>query len=94
MLQQLAENEQIDFPRAAEILRKHLYVDDCMSGANTVDEARAIRDELIALLKRGGFIIRQWASNDKRIINELDLAAVHKNFVADADRSLKTLGVS
>lgn len=94
VLQQLADDERLRYPKTAEILRKHIYVDDLMSGANTIAEARAIRDELITLLKQGGFAIRQWASNDERVINDLDLNAVHKNFVADADRSLKTLGVS
>lgn len=93
-LQQLAQDERIRYPKAAEILLQHVYVDDLMSGANSIIEARAIRDEVIALLKRGGFAIRQWASDDERVINDLDSKAVHKNFVADADRSLKTLGVS
>lgn len=78
VIQQLANDERQTYPRAAEILSKHMYVDD-LSGANTITETRAIRDELIALLNRGGFTIRQWASNDKRVIKDLESTAVHAN---------------
>lgn len=65
-------------PRAAEILKAHLYIDDFLSGADTIQEARAIRDEIIALLKQGGFPIRQWASNDKNIINDLEESEIRE----------------
>ncbi|XP_062556901.1 uncharacterized protein LOC134221731 [Armigeres subalbatus] len=39
VLQQLAEDGQINFPRAAHVLRKDFYVDDLFSGANTIEEA-------------------------------------------------------
>lgn len=94
VLHKLADDERMNFPRAAEILQRHLYVDDFMSGANTIAEAIAIRNELIMLLSRGGFIIRQWAFNDECIIDGLDSSVIHKNFIIDADRTLKTLDVS
>lgn len=58
-IQKLADDKRNAYPRAAEILKTHLYVDDLLSGAETVDETRAIRDEIIDLLARGGFTIRQ-----------------------------------
>lgn len=59
VLQQLADDERQRHPTAAEILPTHLYVDDLLSGTETITEARAIRDDLIALLKKGGFTIKQ-----------------------------------
>jgi len=50
--------------------KTHLYVDDLLTGAETIEEARSIRNEIIALLSCGGFAIRQWASNDKRIVDD------------------------
>lgn len=76
-LQQLADDESLVHPRAAKILKSHLYVDDLFTGAETFDQARVIRDEIIALLARGGFIIRQWASNDERAINDLPSNSLH-----------------
>ncbi|XP_070529860.1 uncharacterized protein [Cardiocondyla obscurior] len=93
-LHKLADDEVQSFPRASNVLKHHMYVDDLLSGADTVDEARAIRNEIIAVLSRGGFTIRQWASNDLHIISDLAIEAVHMNLILDNDRSLKTLGVT
>jgi len=92
-IHKLADDEYHVYPRAARILKTHLYVDDLLTGAETIEDARAIRDEIIALLSRGGFTIRQWASNDERIVKDLSTGALHANFVLEMDRSLKTLGI-
>ncbi|XP_011883639.1 PREDICTED: uncharacterized protein LOC105570799 [Vollenhovia emeryi] len=52
VLQKLAEDERHTYPRSAEILTTHLYVDNLLSGAETIVEARAVRNEIIVLLKR------------------------------------------
>ncbi|XP_070527734.1 uncharacterized protein [Cardiocondyla obscurior] len=93
-MHKLADDESHTLPRAAEIIKNHMYVDDLLLGANTIEDARAIRNEIIELLNKRGFSIRQWASNDLRIINDLSIEAVHKNLTLNSDRSLKTLGVS
>ncbi|XP_058796987.1 uncharacterized protein LOC131667535 [Phymastichus coffea] len=46
-LHQLASDEEVDFPRAAKLLRKDFYVDDFISGADSLEEIQAIRDEMI-----------------------------------------------
>ncbi|XP_011859379.1 PREDICTED: uncharacterized protein LOC105556878 [Vollenhovia emeryi] len=94
VMQQLADDERQNCPKAAEILANDLYVDDLLTGADTIDETRAIRDELIALLVRGGFTIRQWASNDERVVKDLKLDELHASFALNTDRSLKTLGIA
>ncbi|XP_070516626.1 uncharacterized protein [Cardiocondyla obscurior] len=93
-IKQLTDDEYQKFPKAAEIIKNYFYVDDLLTGADTVENARAIRNDIIALLGLGGFSIRQWASNDLQIINDLSVEAVHKNLTLDYDTSLKTLGVS
>jgi len=93
-LHKLADDERHAFPGAAEMLKTHLYVDNLLSGADTINEARSIRDELTALLARGGFNLRQWASNDERLIDDLPTRALHTGVVLDAERSLKTLGIT
>jgi len=49
---------------------------------------------VIALLARGGFTIRQWASNEEHIVNDLAANVLHMGFMFDGDRSLKTLGIT
>lgn len=93
-LHHLADDECHAYPRAAEIIKKHLYVDDLLTGADTIEEARAIRNEIIALLKRGGFIIRQWASNEmarrfKKERNTRGFFNQHRSFVKDVRLDLE-----
>lgn len=94
IIQKLADDERDTFPIAAKILKNHLYVDDLLTGAESIGEIRAIRNEIIALLNRGGFSIRQWASNDKRVIIDLPNSALHTNYALKDDHSLKMLGLS
>ncbi|XP_055598419.1 uncharacterized protein LOC129747991 [Uranotaenia lowii] len=55
VLQQLADDEQKDFPEAATILKQDFYVDDLFSGAETVEKVISLREQLDALCQRGGF---------------------------------------
>lgn len=67
-LLELASRERLRFPRAAAILEKDLYVDDVCTGANSVEEALVLRDELIELLRTGGFELRKWLSNSPALL--------------------------
>lgn len=70
-----------------------MYVDDLLTGANSIEEVRSIRNEIISLLSRGGFSIRQWASNDTRMIHDLSNNTLHANYALENNRSMKTLGI-
>ena len=50
VLRQLADDHQLEFPRAAQLISTDFYVDDCLSGANSVKEAVSLRVELNSLL--------------------------------------------
>ncbi|XP_076658785.1 uncharacterized protein LOC143362467 [Halictus rubicundus] len=63
VLLQLAEDEGAKFPRAQRIVRRNFYVDDAFFGAFSASTAKEIRDELIALMQKGGFTLHKWASN-------------------------------
>ena len=90
-IQKLADDECRMYLTAAEQLIKYLYVD--LFTRTNIDKARALRDKIIALLSRSEFNIRQWASNDRRIIDDLNPDALNVN-VLDKNNSLKTLGTS
>lgn len=90
----LAEDEKSEFPRAAEAIKNDIYVDDFMGGESEIRDAIALRNDVTALLKRGGFNIRKWASNDERILQGLSQQNINANFQFDKECILKTLGVS
>ncbi|XP_066600775.1 uncharacterized protein [Prorops nasuta] len=92
-LKQLADDEGHKFPFAAEILRRDLYVDDLLTGADSIDEIIRLRDELIELLKFGGFNIRKWSSNHPQAVRFPNEKMTDIEFLKDDSPVKKTLGV-
>jgi hypothetical protein len=52
---QLVLDEGGRYPRASLALTKHIYVDDIVTGADSVQSAQLLQTQLIELLKLGGF---------------------------------------
>ncbi|XP_017887576.1 uncharacterized protein LOC108629432 [Ceratina calcarata] len=92
-LHKLADDEKHNYPTAADVVKRDFYVDDLLTGSDTLENAGRLRDELNSLLKSGGFNLRKWASNDNRLIEPLsnDLANVH--LFSDPEKAVKTLGI-
>ncbi|CAK9799145.1 hypothetical protein ANTPLA_LOCUS1910 [Anthophora plagiata] len=92
-LKQLAIDEGHAFPLAAEALERDFYMDDLLTGANTISQAIELREQLIKLLKLGGFNLRQWSSNEPMLVQESsDHIALDKvHFIASDTK--KTLGI-
>jgi hypothetical protein len=67
-LQQLAGDESKDFSLAPETLTNNFYVDDALCGANTIEDALRLQQELIALLERGGFHLRKFCASHPSIL--------------------------
>ncbi|KAM8718925.1 hypothetical protein ACLKA7_011602 [Drosophila subpalustris] len=63
-MQQLSQDEEANFPLAAKVVRRDFYVDDLISGGDTVEEVTEIRMQVKELLRRGHFPIRKWCSNE------------------------------
>lgn len=70
-LQQLCTDEGARFPEAVDAIRRDLYVDDFLSGADDLTSARHRRDEIVQLLKTGGFKLKKWVSNTASLLNEI-----------------------
>ncbi|XP_055527048.1 uncharacterized protein LOC129719682 [Wyeomyia smithii] len=71
-LQQLALDEGKSFPLGSLALRKSLYVDDYIGGADTLDKAIQTRLELDKLLAKGGFRLRKWTTNNSKVLEGID----------------------
>lgn len=63
-LNQLAFDEQENHLEASRVVLKCVYVDDVLSGADTIEKARELQEDLVALLAKGGFILDKWCAND------------------------------
>lgn len=94
-MQQLADDEQQVFPRAAEVVRNDFYVDDCLSGTDTLREAIALKDELIGLMTAGGMRLIKWSSNSSDLSRTLpdDHIECRAPLCFDEADSIKALGI-
>ncbi|XP_011860341.1 PREDICTED: uncharacterized protein LOC105557650 [Vollenhovia emeryi] len=59
------------YPIGSRAVKRSFYVDDFLSGADTLQEAMVLRDELIELLKLGSFELSKWASNCPELLQNI-----------------------
>ncbi|XP_075157744.1 uncharacterized protein LOC142231011 [Haematobia irritans] len=93
-MHQLSIDEEDSFPLGAEIVRRDFYVEDLISGGNSVAEVNEIRKQVSHLLQKGNFQIRKWCSNDCSVLDEVPLAD-RETFLEfhDGTDITKTLGL-
>ena len=94
-LQQLATDEGKQFPLAAETVLNDFYVDDCMSGASTLDKAKQRQTELMKLMAKGGLELRKWSSNSSALLESIPEKLRESKSVLEVDmgQTVKTLGI-
>jgi hypothetical protein len=94
-LKQLAHDEAENFSKAAPILLRDFYVDDCISGAETLEEALEIQSQLQDLLKSGGFTLRKWCSNSTELLATIphELQETQHSLTDEDSDIVRTLGL-
>ena len=85
-----------EFPLAAKVVTDSFYVDDCLTGADTVEDAIRLQQQLQSLFSKGDFILRKWNSNNSFVLNSIpmelqDPQIVHS--ISDTINYTKTLGI-
>lgn len=55
------------YPLAVSAIQKSFYVDDGLMGADDVSAAIELAKQVALSLKEGGFLIRNWVSNDTQL---------------------------
>ena len=93
VLNQLADDEKMNFPLASQTIKRDCYVDDILTGTNTVKQAIKLRDELIGLTKAGGFTLRKWIFNDLNVVKSLPDSLTNVNLLNENNSEMKALGV-
>lgn len=66
-----AKQWESEFPEAVNIIRNDFYMDDCASGANSVEKALKLAKEVKFVLGKSGFDLCKWRSNSEQLVNEL-----------------------
>ena len=96
VLRQLAEDYRSDFPRAAQIIEESFYVDDCLTGATTLEEAKLMRQELNQVMRKGAMTLQKWRSNSSELLLMIPEKLKESGdliIAADPGECFKTLGV-
>lgn len=96
-ISQLAKENSSTAPLGAAVLDRDTYVDDIVSGADSVESAVHIRDELLKILSSARLHLRKWTSNSSEFLQNLTDSDLYseqfRNFEDGHDLSLKILGL-
>jgi hypothetical protein len=58
----------IRYPEAAKAIQQDFYVDDLLTGGDSLENLITLRDQIIQILAHGGFLLRKWAANHPALI--------------------------
>lgn len=59
------------FPEVIKVVRSSFYVDDGLTGADTVDDAVSLQQQLQSAFERGGFLLRKWNSSEPAVLDQI-----------------------
>ncbi|XP_055848250.1 uncharacterized protein LOC129913542 [Episyrphus balteatus] len=94
VLEQLARDYRDEFPIASDIILNDFYVDDVVSGGDTLSEATFKRDSLIKLLEKCGMRLSKWQSNCPELRQDSDGDAIQNHSLdVESDSWTKVLGL-
>ena len=57
-IRKTAELTREEYPKAYNVIMKDIYVDDCLSGADSVEEVNRTTDEISISLGKGGYLLK------------------------------------
>nr|CAI5834359.1 unnamed protein product [Callosobruchus analis] len=92
---QLADENQGIYPDIARIMKSDFYVDDLLTGADTVESATRISEVIFKILKQGCFKLRKFHSNEPKVLDWLETDNDNLSKMVDLGEreQTKTLGL-
>ena len=95
-VKQNATDFKAKYPLAAEAVDKSIYVDDCLTGADTFEEAIQLQAELQDLFNEANLLLRKWNSSDTRVLSNISPELRESHFsqtISESPEYTKTLGI-
>lgn len=95
-LAELAHIEEENFPLASKALLHNTYVDDVISGGDSISEVIQLKNELIDILHKGSFELHKWCSNHPEILKDIPIENQQFDEIDMSQNNtiVKTLGLS
>lgn len=87
-LQRCAYDNAAEMPMVSQVVLKDFYMDDLMTAVENEEEGVQLKSGLVEMLRRGGFELAKWRSNNAAIAEEIEESKV----VEDPD-STSVLGL-
>lgn len=93
-LHRLADEKSTAHPGACSAIKQDFYMDDYLGGAESLHDAIKLRDEIIEVLRKGGFELRKWTACDPELLNGLENTENDPTLILDlSENSAKILGL-
>ncbi|XP_062542110.1 uncharacterized protein LOC134210107 [Armigeres subalbatus] len=95
-LKKLGEDCATTHPVASDVILHDFYVDDMLSGADNIKEAKLLVKQVEEVTNSAGFILRKWNSNSPELLRSIPKKMRDDRSVLDLQSSsttVKTLGL-
>ncbi|XP_037931170.1 uncharacterized protein LOC119665982 [Teleopsis dalmanni] len=94
-LTKLADEYQGNYLYGATSLNRDFYVDDGLIGADTINEALLIQQQLITILDKAGMKLKKWCANNPKLLHGIapEDQEVNLNFDSKETQFTNTLGL-
>ena len=93
-LKELARSQITLYPKSSYIILNDSYIDDFVSGTDSLDEAISICKNLQEICFSAKFNLRKWSSNNEELLKTLETASNNKTNSFEIQReSTKVLGI-
>ncbi|XP_044757729.1 uncharacterized protein LOC123315893 [Coccinella septempunctata] len=95
-IRQLAEEHSYEFPEACAVLQDDIFVNDIVSGSDSLSGAIQLQTQLTEVLSRAGFELRKWSSNNADMLQHLTASVSNSQPLTldlEPDSVIKILGL-
>ena len=84
------------FQKLFKAVETAFYVDDCLTGSDSIEEAIDFHHQLLDLFVKGGFLLRKWNSSDPNVLCHIqpelrEIQSTHD--IPNPDEYTKALGI-
>ncbi|XP_045506863.1 uncharacterized protein LOC123703037 [Colias croceus] len=95
-LHQIANDEGEGYPAAVNVIKNDFFMDDLLSGQDSVEDATKIAKQISNILSRGGMKLQKWSSNNKDFLKNFSSDELSSRLSIDFkfEGTVKTLGLS
>lgn len=92
-LYQVALENERDHPDVSRVIKQDFYVDDLLTGMNSINETVNLANDISLLLQRYGFHLRKWISNSALVLDGIETPDRGDFVDLGESENTKTLGL-